>query len=305
MVLWMFAFYNVERLHAPLDFASFVYPLATAAALAVLVIPGAARVATPLLTGAALACYAVLKAMQPRPIFGEALPVTVTELSSIVLSVALAAKLAREHAAFESSLGFALLEHLEHRCAPFEIGQAQMVQEMRRARRFERPVVALSVAPAEGRAEVSMDELFVRVQRENLEHYVLASVGRILTEETDGAGILTQRGDHFVALLPEATGDDAEALARRIEREVGEQLGLRLRIGKASFPDQEVTLDALVQRSEREMRRHEPSLGAVATAERANRGARGGRGVAVAERGRQPASSEKADAVGDAAQGAA
>lgn len=302
MVVWLFALFNVERLHAPLDLASFVYPLAAASAAAVLLIPAASRVTTAVLVMIPLLVYAVAKSALGLPALGQALPLTVTELSAIALTVALAARLARDHAALESSIGLVLIEHLEHRCAPFEVGQAQMIQEMRRARRFERQVVALSLAPAEGQSEVSVDELFEKVQRENLERYVYARIGRILTEQTEGSGVITQRGDHFVALLPESTGADAEALAQRLEREIGDALGLRLRVGLAVFPDQEVTLDALVQRAEREMRRHEPTISALAVSDRAGRA---GRGEALPERGRQPAVVEAGEAVAGKTQGAA
>src|SRR5262245_47832615 len=142
MVMWAFAFFNVERLHAPLNIASFVYPLATVIAAAVLVIPAAGRMTTPALIGFALLPYAFARGMLGLPSFGPALPLTVLEVAAIATTVVLAAKLAREHDALQSSIGLALIEHLEHRCAPFELGQAQMVQEMRRARRFERPLVA-------------------------------------------------------------------------------------------------------------------------------------------------------------------
>ncbi len=304
MVAWLFALYNVERLHAPLNLASFVYPLAALSALAVLLVPAAARVAIPALAAGPLLVYAALKASFGLPAFGAALPLSVTEVCALVVSVMLAARIARDRAAIESSIGIALVEHLEERCAPFELGQAQMVQEMRRARRFERPLSALSLAPAEGLSEVAVDEIFARVQRENLERYIFARVGRILTDQTEGSGVITQRGDHFVALLPESTGADAEALAQRLEQEIAEGLGLRVRFGIAAFPEQEVTLDALVQRAEREMRRHEPSVSAIA-AER-SRSAKAGRSGGAAElAARQPAVVEPADAVADKAQGAA
>ncbi len=305
MVLWMFAFFNVERFHAPLNIASFVYPLAVVAALAVLLIPAAVRFTTPALVGMALAVCAVAKAALGLPALGQQLPLTVMELAAVALTVALAAKLAREHHAIQSSIGLALIEHLEHRCAPFEIGQAQMVQEMRRARRFERPIVALSLAPAEGNSEVSVDELFERVQRENLERYIFASIGRILTEQTESSGIITQRGDHFVALLPESTRTDAEALAQRLASEVGAGLGLRLRVGVAAFPDQEVTLDALVQRAEREMRRYEPSVAAIASEDRSGRAFQSGRSGGEAERALQAVAVKPAEAAGGKVQGAA
>lgn len=305
MVLWMFAFFNVERLHHPLNIASFVYPLAAAAAVAVLLIPAASRATTAALLVPALAAYAIAKATLGVPALGPALPLTITELAAITVTVSLAAKLAREHGAVERSIGLAMIDHLERRCAPFELGQAQMVQEMRRARRFERPLVALSLAPAEGHSEVAVDELFERVQRENLERYIFASIGRILTEQTEGSGIITQRGDHFVALLPESTSADAAALAERLEREVGDGLGLRLRVGLAAFPDQEVTLDALVQRAEREMRRFEPTVAAIAASDRNARADRGGRSGAATERARQPVAVEPAEAASGKAQGAA
>ena len=82
----------------------------------------------------------------------------------------------------------------------------------------------------------------------------------LLAERIDGASIAVQRDDHFLLLLAETEVDGARQAAERLRQEFGKELGLELRYGVASFPQEESTLEGLLETAEHEMRRNESWL---------------------------------------------
>jgi GGDEF domain-containing protein len=66
--------------------------------------------------------------------------------------------------------------------------------------------------------------------------------------------VIADRGDHFLLLQPEAGRQEAEQVAKRLERAASERHGIALRFGIASFPHQEITFDKLLETAESELR---------------------------------------------------
>lgn len=138
------------------------------------------------------------------------------------------------------------------RVAPFEESQGEIYREIRRARRYERPasLVALSVAATE---EHASGRLLREAQQALAQRYADGQVARLLLEETDAAAVITRRNSHFVVLLPEVDAVRARHLVLRLGNTVAARWKLRLCAGTASFPDQEVTFEGLLERAESEL----------------------------------------------------
>ena len=71
--------------------------------------------------------------------------------------------------------------------------------------------------------------------------------------------IVTQRNDHFVILLPETPRDEVEKIVKKLGLVSEEKLGVKLKIGLSTFPDEEITFETLLQRAEAEMLNVTPS----------------------------------------------
>jgi GGDEF domain-containing protein len=256
-VVWLFLLYNVDRLQEPIDLASFVYPFTAASALWVLATP-LPRLSFYWWMVLPLPAYLALKAGLGYPLAGSGLPLTVTEVCAIELTILIARRVALGLAEFREAASHLLIGSTDVMAAPFESGQTEIYRELRRARRYQRPLSLLSIAIGEETAQTARDRLLDELRRENLERYTLGQLGRLLAERTKDSDVLTRRGDHFVALLPETRREAAEEIARRIAAEAAERLGLTLHVGLSSFPDEEVTFEKLLERAETDRRRVEP-----------------------------------------------
>ena len=60
--------------------------------------------------------------------------------------------------------------------------------------------------------------------------------------------------DHFVLLLPEVDGVKADDIVNRINEAIEEEVGVSLRVGKAVFPDEELTLSGMLDRAVNDMK---------------------------------------------------
>jgi GGDEF domain-containing protein len=91
------------------------------------------------------------------------------------------------------------------------------------------------------------------MQQEFARKYILTRVGRVLLEQLQDSAIITQADEHFVVLLPETPRDELQPILQTLQSISEQKLGLKLSIGTATFPDEEITLESLLQRAESAM----------------------------------------------------
>lgn len=250
LVAWLFVFYNIERLHEPINLASFVYVMAAVSALAIILMPCLQRRSLFGLLGVLLAATLFLKWLWSYPLFGRSLPLTVTELGAMTLTVLLAHRFGRSLQEFREAVVAAHRLHWVNRSAPFESGQAEMFREVRRARMYERPLSLMAIRATDECQEMPKNRFLEEMQRSTLQHYTMARMADVISGELDQCAIVTFRGNHFVTLLPETGPQQAHEVAAQLESAVGEQLGLTLKVGISTFPDQEVTFFDLLEKAE-------------------------------------------------------
>ncbi len=279
-VVWLFVIPTLLPEHGVLAIGSEASAVAAAAAVALVGVPRLRRldvrwtllVLLPVLLGVRLLARGGVVELP----LSEAL-----ELGYVAGAVVLATGVGRRLLAFERGLEALAAGGDDPPAESFDEGQQEIYREIRRARRYERPATLLTVAssavdaPAGGR-------LTPEVLQAITERYATSQVGRLLLQETDASAVITRRGDHFVVLLPETEQAAARAAARRLAAQAAERWGLDLQFGIASFPEQELTLDGLLQRAESELRSEREGPARRRDPERAVRlaDARGRRGSA-------------------------
>lgn len=261
LVAWFFLFYNIERLIAPINLASFVYVFAVAITVLLLLSVQLVRLALPWLFAIILPLYFAIKWLLGLEIGGANLPLTITELSAIIITTGLARMIGvqlEEWRKIVTSLTIGDL-HAEHQ--PFETGQAQIYREIRRARRHQRSAALLAITAVDSSTESVAKRLqgtplyrfLEEVQRETLDKYVSARIAELLVAELGDLAIVTKRDDHFVTLLPETDGDRVQEIIRKLQVASKEKLGLQLKIGATTFPDKAVTFETMLENAETEM----------------------------------------------------
>lgn len=251
LVGWLLFFFNIERLSEPINIASFVYVLVALCAIFVILTP-VYRLPLSWIFAAILPVYIFLKEYLGYQFFGRNLPLTVTELVSIGVTLVLGHIVMREVADAREAVARLTLSQLREGF-PFEVGQSLIYREIRRARVNDRPLALLSIAPEKASLATAVDRFVREAQEEIMTRYIEARIADMLIDELQDFNIVTQRNDHFIALLAETTPENVEKTISQLRAASLEKLGVQLKIGHAVFPGEAVTFEQLVSSAERRM----------------------------------------------------
>jgi hypothetical protein len=254
LVGWLFILFNLERLHAPLNVASFVYVIAAAVAVAIVAVKPLGTAPFQWLLSVPIGLFFLLKAYWEYPLLGQALPITVVEVCALTITAGLAQQIAVRLYGLEKASAGMITDEPGRQPDTLETAQSAMYREVRRARQHDRPLAVLAVSSSGQSVNATQERLLRELERELLDKYTNARIADMLLKETSDHGIVTQCNRHFLVLLPETDRDAADELVRQLNASVKKALGLKLRVGVSTFPDEEVTLVGLLQRAESAMR---------------------------------------------------
>lgn len=253
LIIWLFLFYNIERLSKPIDITDVAYTFVPFMAVLTILVTRLRKVPLGVLLVGPIPIFLVLKAWVKSSVWGTSLPLTVTEICVIVLSTILARWVSNGLSEFESAIAHITIGQVGKLPESFSTGQGEMYREVRRARHYQRPLVLMAIGVEETSIQVALDRMVQEVQQAMMKQYVLSGVARTLCDELEDYNIIAQRNHHFLALLPEVTPERLTDLIERLRKAVSEQVGVTLQIGTASFPEDAVTFESLVDKAVGEM----------------------------------------------------
>jgi hypothetical protein len=253
--IWFFFLYNVERLGEPINIATFVYIFTLISAVIIVLIPSLQQRPFYLLTLIALPPFFLLKFLLGYQIAGIHLPITVTEICMIGITIFLAIQVGRRLEELQEIVTNLTIEPLVKGSHPFERGQGQIYREIRRARHYHRPASILAISIPDESLESSLEQFIQEAERKIIKEYISARLANFLIKELQDTDIVTKRNDHFITFLPETTRENVSDIVRRLQVEARDQLGIKLRIGTSTFPDEAVTFERMLERAEMEMNR--------------------------------------------------
>ena len=116
--------------------------------------------------------------------------------------------------------------------------------EVERARRYGRPFTVLMIAPDD------WDEYMQRVGRQQAERIIAELAQHYLARLRTVDTLIQMNGARFAALLPETGVEGAQVAAEKLAAAGEDLLGVEVRTGIASFPDDEVTASGLMREAE-------------------------------------------------------
>jgi hypothetical protein len=250
LIVWFVGLYNIERYHEPINLTAVFYGLTAVVAVLLLLWPTFQRVPLPQLMLMPIPVLLAIKFILGYRLIGARLPVTITEIVFIEITVVLCHRIGRALSDFRAAVFDVMCSQTYNSSRPFQTGQAEMYREVRRARNYRRPLALFAVSTASDNHNAPLNHFIEEVQRERVREYVAARIAHLLSNEMKDCDIITRRNSHFVILVPEVSRPEAEALLKKLEGTAKEKLGLDLKSGLATFPDQEVTFEGLVQRAE-------------------------------------------------------
>jgi GGDEF domain-containing protein len=252
LILWLIFFFNIERINSPINIRSYTYIFVALMVALTLTLPRLQRIPFLILLVIPVPVFLALKAFMERGfwydniLIGYAFPLTITQVSAILLSGLLARQIHYSLREFEDVIANISFGYVGQLPKPFTEGQGSMYREVKRARRYHRPLAVLALKVNEADMKVVLPEMIKEVQQALMREYTLAGIARVLDENMHDFDTIALRDNNFILMLPEITGEEADQIAQKLETEVRQKLKVRLQVGAANFPNEAMTFESLV-----------------------------------------------------------
>lgn len=265
-------FFNIERLDFSqtnsfnfIDIHSFVYVLGIVAILMIIFIPAVARISLPLLASFWGVIFLVFKlAIQPqRPLLGGLYTyLSLTEGSFLILLVYLAYEVARALRELKDMADYVALSHTGTHLPQLDEAGSKIRREMTRSRYYHRAFSVIVVKPDQHGLEKAVPSLMEEIKEGIAKRFMSAKLAQALGERLRVVDTVLedQENEAFVVLCPEVDTFGTSLLAEHIRQTVMDQLGLTVHCGTASFPDEAITFEALVQEAYRKLKPGEATV---------------------------------------------
>ena len=250
---WVACLTELDRRSEFLNLGAAGYAIG-AASLLLLVVPRLRGLSTLWLLSFAFPAFCLLELLTGGPITLRSAFASGLAFAGGAVTIFLVSRLARGLGLADDVLREFASGGIRDNAEPFSRSQGEMFREVRRARRYERPLSLLAVSATGALPPAALLRLAEQARIESLDRYVSGRLASLLDEETAGSTVIADRGEHFLVMLPEASRQEAEQVAKRIERAAEDRHGMAVRFGIASFPHQEITFDKLLETAEAELR---------------------------------------------------
>jgi hypothetical protein len=253
LLIWFFLFYNIERINEPINLASFVYVYVLICSLVMLFFHPVLSIHFFWLFLFSLPPYFMLKEWFYHNLAGRNLPLTVTEVVAIGLTIYLSRQVARQLNEIGEAVISTIINPLRKDIYPFESSQSDIYREIRRARQHQHDVSLLAASVCEPSFHLNRNRFIRELENEIIQRYINARVGKIFVDRLHITDIVAQRDNHFIILLPHTGKEDTSKIVHRLQSNVRERLGINLNIGAATFPAEATTFEKLLETAEEKM----------------------------------------------------
>jgi hypothetical protein len=147
----------------------------------------------------------------------------------------------------------AIVPRLRHQVFDLKEAETIIETEFMRSRRYDYPVCALVVEPDSGAENWPLDKDLERAVREIeiriRERYATTELAETISNQTRQTDFVIDMGKpgQFLLICPEITPDNADRFMERLQKAVFSSLGVNLRYGMASFPEDAPSFDAVLE----------------------------------------------------------
>lgn len=241
------AFINIEP---------FVYAVGILSVISVLTLPALWRpnVYRPiaLWLGVFLLLKAVTVQFQLTEIIGGTHAyLTATEIALLLLLIWRAHDTARQMHDFEEAVSNITFADMSRRIKKMDDAEDDIQTELIRSRRHHHPLTVMVIEPEVESIQVALNRTVQEVQRAMMSRYVITSLARVVSNQLRRTDVVVEQREknRFIIISPDTTAANSAILADRIQAAAAVQLGVLVSCGVASFPDQALTFDELVQQA--------------------------------------------------------
>jgi len=246
LTVWLVFLFNIERLIRPVDITKFTYFFVALVALVALVVPGAQRIPMWVLTGVPSVLLIMLQIWFNDPVLGAELPVTITEISSVVLTGLLARRTNDHLYQFEEVVAKIITNYVGSSAHTLDEEQSVMYKELKRARLYKRPLSILTIKLAPESLQLRLPHILQQYKTGLLHQMATAGVIEALDHTLFETDIIAYYKDKLVVVLPELSAENLEAVVQRVRQRVKTDTELELLVGQANYPEDAVTFETLL-----------------------------------------------------------
>ncbi|MEW5958567.1 MAG: hypothetical protein AB1801_12625 [Chloroflexota bacterium] len=259
MSIWLVFFFNIERILLDLDLniiRSDTYIFVALVTLFAFLLPRLRNLSFALLLGSIASLFLVAWYQDPEweqdvirnlSHLNATTLLTIIQVNAIILTGLMARQITYGLSEFEEVIAGITFGHVGKRPSFFSEEQSVMYREMRRARRYERPLMVLAIKADQESLQVAVPRVVEDVQQAMMKEYTLAGISRILNDNLQSFDTIALHDDYFILVLPETSTDQLPQISQRLEKAVKEKMGLQLEIGAASFPKEAITFESLIE----------------------------------------------------------
>jgi GGDEF domain-containing protein len=177
---------------------------------------------------------------------------SIAEVSLLIISIFLTYDLARSMAEYERVIEKVTFPKHSNRVLEMKEAQEGIRTEFVRSRRHNRPLTVMLVRMNPSTVKGYLEQIVMNIQKAMVNRFLLASLAKILTTEARRTDMIIEQDDKdgFILLCPETSTEGSIIMAERIQSMAMERLGVSVDCGVASFPDEALTFEDLVQKAE-------------------------------------------------------
>lgn len=256
--LHLMVVFNLERLDVPelnvVDVQGFLYPLILLVVFLTLFVSALHQASVyfslTLWLGIYFALHLVVFRAQPL-VGGVYTYLTITELAFLTVTVFLAYDLAQRIREYETVIEQVTLPKTGRKIYGWTEASEDIKSEFVRSRRHNRSLSLMVVEPAGSTLQPDLQRPLRDLQKMMVNRYLSASLAQLISKEARRTDMIVEQEDHnsFILLCPETTQNGASIFAERIQAIAKEKLGVPVSFGIASFPEDAITFDDLLQKA--------------------------------------------------------
>ncbi len=257
LIFGMSFFFNIERLDFGekniINIASFVYVLGFLAIILTIAIPQIQHIKRSTAMVFWSIIYLLVKTVFfSRPVIGGVYTyLSITELAMLLALVWLAYQVTAATQDFENAVEKITIGHGGAHVKQLSEAADDIQREMFRSRHYHRPLGVISVQPNIDDANPDSHRIIREAQEKMVGSYIINNVANTLQKFLRPTDVILEdrESGRFYIICPETPKNDLKVLLEYVEGVTAEELGVGAKCGFATFPDEAVVFEDLLQKS--------------------------------------------------------
>lgn len=265
-VAWLTLFFNIERLD--LDIGGFeninlptsVYIVGLVASLAAMTSVVQRRSVWVLMALAIVGYLGGLVLLREPILGGVHVYLTFTGVFALVVTVYLAYNVGQCLSEFLHAVEEITFSNKGGRLRAESEAQDLVHLEMISSRRSQRPMSLVVLQADASSMNMMMHRLVQDIQRSMMQRYLMGTIARVLSRSLRRTDVIIEspHAGRLIFLAPETSADAATAMGERLTQLAQERLGVEANYSVATFPQQALTYEELVNVAEQRLREQVP-----------------------------------------------